>query len=60
MGFQKTPFCNVMNVRFKRHVDILLSSLLDPLEGPSVLGCGKLELGSPSRLPALKRGRGAC
>jgi hypothetical protein len=40
--------------------DALLSSSLDPLEGPSVLGCGKLELGSRSRLPALKRGRGAC
>jgi hypothetical protein len=34
--------------------DALVSSLLNPLEGPSVLGCGKLELGSRSRLPALK------
>jgi hypothetical protein len=34
--------------------DALLSSSLDPLEGPNVLGCEKLELGSRSRLPALE------
>jgi hypothetical protein len=39
-------------------VDALLSSSLDPLEGPSVLGCGKLEFGSRFRLPALKRVEG--
>jgi hypothetical protein len=41
---------------------LLLSSSLDPREGPSVLGCGKLELGSRSRLPALKavKGRARC
>ncbi len=40
--------------------DALLSSLLDPLEGLSMVNCGKLELGGRSRLPALKRVRGAC
>ncbi len=42
------------------NLDALLNSLLNPLEGPSVLSCGKLELGSHSRLPALKRCREAC
>jgi len=37
--------------------DTLLSSLLDPLEGLITLNCGKLELGSRSRLPALKGGK---
>jgi hypothetical protein len=27
-------------------VDTFLSSLLDPLEGPGMLNCGKLELGA--------------
>jgi hypothetical protein len=40
--------------------DALLSSLLDPLEGLGMLNCGKLELRSRSRLPALKGVRGAC
>jgi hypothetical protein len=35
-------------------IDVLLSFLLDPLEGLSMLNCGKLELGGRSRLPALK------
>jgi len=38
----------------------LLSSLLNPLEGPSVLNRGNMELGGCSRLPAQKGGRGAC
>ncbi len=40
--------------------DALPSSLLDPLEGLSMLSCGKLELEGRSRLPALKGVRGAC
>jgi hypothetical protein len=40
--------------------DALLSPLLDPLEGPSMLNCRKLGLESRSRLPALKGGKGAC
>jgi len=35
-------------------IDALLSPLLDPLEGPSTLNCGKLGLESRSWLPALK------
>jgi hypothetical protein len=35
-------------------------SLLDPLEGPSMLNCEKLGLEGCSWLPALKGGRGAC
>ncbi len=38
--------------------DALQSPLLDPLEGPSTLNCGKLGLEGRSRLPALKGGRG--
>jgi len=38
--------------------DALQSPLLDPLEGPSTLNCGKLRLEGRSRLPALKGGRG--
>jgi hypothetical protein len=41
-------------------VDALPSPLLDPLEGPSTLNCGKLGLEGRSQLPALKGGRGAC
>jgi hypothetical protein len=40
--------------------DAPLSSLLDPLEGLSMLNCEKLELEGRSRLPALKGVRGAC
>jgi hypothetical protein len=40
--------------------DVPLSPLLDPLEGPSRLSCGKLGLEGCSQLPALERGRGAC
>jgi hypothetical protein len=40
--------------------DAPLSPLLDPLEGPSRLSCGKLGLEGHSRLPALERGRRAC
>ncbi len=29
----------------KTQIDTLLSSLLNPLEGPSVLNCGNMELG---------------
>jgi hypothetical protein len=36
------------------------SPLLDPLEGLSMLSCGKLGLEGRSWLPALKGGRGAC
>jgi hypothetical protein len=52
--------CNHSNNSLLIISDALLSSLLDPLEGPGVLNCEKLELGSHFRLPALKRGRGAC
>jgi hypothetical protein len=38
-------------------IDALLSSLLDPLGGPGILICEKLELGSRSRLPTLKGGK---
>jgi hypothetical protein len=41
-------------------VDALPSPGLNPLEGPTMLNCGKLGLGRRSRLPALERGRGAC
>jgi hypothetical protein len=41
-------------------VDAPLSSLLDPLEGLSMLNCGKLELKGRFRLPALKGVRRAC
>jgi hypothetical protein len=40
--------------------DVLLSLKLNPLEGPTMLSCGKLGLGARSRLPALERGRGSC
>ncbi len=40
--------------------DALLNSLLDPLEGLSMLNCGKLELEGRSSLPALKGVGGAC
>jgi hypothetical protein len=40
--------------------DALLSPLLDPLEGLSMLNCGKLGLEGCSRFLALKGGRGAC
>jgi hypothetical protein len=33
---------------------------LNPLEGPTMLNCGKLGLEGRSRLPALKGGIGAC
>jgi hypothetical protein len=39
--------------------DAFLSPLLDPLEGLSMLSCGKLGLEGHSRLPTLKGGRGA-
>ncbi len=42
----------------KEHLD--LCSLLDPLEGLSMLSCGKLELEGRFRLPALKGVRRAC
>ncbi len=41
-------------------IDVLLSPLLDPLEGQIMLSCGKLGLEGRSRLTALKGGRGAC
>ncbi len=40
--------------------DAPLSSLLDPLEGLSVLNYGKLELEGRTQLPALKGVGGAC
>jgi hypothetical protein len=45
---------------FEKKNDALLSPLLDPFENTSMLNCGKLELGGCSRLPTLKRVRGAC
>jgi hypothetical protein len=41
-------------------INVLLSPLLDPLEGLSMLNCGKLGLEGHSRIPTLKGGRGAC
>jgi len=40
--------------------DALPSAELNSLEGPTMCSCGKLGLEGRSRLPALKRGRGAC
>jgi len=40
--------------------DALPSPGLNPLEGLTMLSCGKLGLEGRSRLPALKRGTGAC
>jgi hypothetical protein len=47
-------------VSFQGAHDALLSPLLDPLEGQTMLSCEKLGLEGRSRLPALKEGRGAC
>jgi hypothetical protein len=41
-------------------IDVLLSPLLDPLEGLNMLNCEKLGLEGRSRLPTLKGGKGAC
>jgi hypothetical protein len=41
-------------------IDALLSPLLDPLEGLSMLNCEKFGLEGRSRLPTIKGGRGAC
>jgi hypothetical protein len=41
-------------------IDALLSSLLNPLEGPSVLNCKKMELGGAPDFQHQKGGRGAC
>jgi hypothetical protein len=43
-----------------RRNDALPSPGLNPLEGPTMLGYEKLGLEGRSRLPALKKGRGAC
>jgi hypothetical protein len=40
--------------------DALPSPELNPLEGLTMLSCGKLGFEGRSRLPTLKRGRGAC
>jgi len=40
--------------------DALPNPESNPLEGPTMLSYGKLGLEGRSRLPALKRGRGAC
>jgi len=40
--------------------DALPSPGLNSLEGPTMCSCGKVGLEGRSRLPALKRGRGAC
>ncbi len=63
------PFCMILALLIldtKQHsrdvelFDALPSSLLDPLEGLSLLNCEKLELEGRSRLPALKGVRRAC
>ncbi len=41
-------------------IDALPSPRVNPLEGPTMCSCGKMGLEGRSRLPALKRGRGAC
>jgi len=50
---------------FKTHDVLIISDALpspglNPLEGPTMLSCEKLGLERRSRLPTLKRGRGAC
>ncbi len=40
--------------------DALPSPGLNSLEGPTMCSCGKVGLKGQSRLPVLKRGRGAC
>jgi hypothetical protein len=47
-------------VCYSSGVDALPSPRLNPLEGPTMLSCGKLGLEGRSRLLALKGGRGAC
>jgi hypothetical protein len=42
------------------HSDTLLSPLLDPLKGQTMLSCGKLGLEGRSQLPTLKGGRRMC
>ncbi len=61
----KTPFHCVVTTKsiptnLGRVVNAPLSSLLDPLEGLSMLNYGKLEFEGRSRLLALKGVRGAC
>ncbi len=52
---------NIISAKeFRRISDALPSPGLNPLEGPTMLSCGKLGLGRRSRLPTLERGRGAC
>jgi hypothetical protein len=41
-------------------LDALPSPGLNPLEGPTMLSCGKLGLERHFRLPTLERDRGAC
>jgi uncharacterized circularly permuted ATP-grasp superfamily protein len=47
--FMPTPskyvLCVYKSIVVKMNDDALLSSLLNPLEGPSVLSCGNMELG---------------
>ncbi len=51
---------NVTFVASNKTPTSLPSSLLDPLEGLSMLNCEKLDLEGRSQLPALKGVRGAC
>jgi hypothetical protein len=46
--------CGPHNLLCRNPRDALLSPLLDPLEGLSMLNCGKLGLEGRSRLPALQ------
>jgi len=55
-----STFIYFSNFFLKSVSDALLSPLLDPLEGQTMLSCEKLGLEGRSRLPALKGGRGAC
>ncbi len=63
--FEKSCFL-VVNMQVNKgwsniyEIDTLPSPGLNPLEGPTMLSCGKLGLGRRSRLLALERGRGVC
>jgi len=58
--FKKNNETQIGSLEDLMFFDALPSPRLNPLEGPTMLSCGKLGLEGHSRLPALKGGRGAC
>jgi len=50
----------IMNLIVVTLIDALPSPGLNPLEGPTMLSCGKLGLDGRSQLLALKGGKGVC